>query len=183
MTSTRTWWVAVMLCGCGAASGPQANATYFWEIASSAVSFGACSDAPAFRQGVTPIAVEPNTFMVYKVSSDGKHGVTQNCTRLDPSTCSPMDGGVVFDIAGSELTYSETDKAPVGNQGCTLQQTFTWTLSDQTRTMKLDIANVLTLVDAPTACAKVESDLKRDSPNGLGIEGCVITSSLTGDLR
>jgi hypothetical protein len=49
--------------------------------------------------------------------------------------------------------------------------------------MALSITNVLTLVDSPPACDQVDTDLKARSPNGLGVEGCVLTVKMTGRLR
>lgn len=172
-----------LLLACGQYTGPQPNATYFWQVKTSTVEFGACSDAPDFRAGIEPLEFTDNTFLIYKVSADGKTAVTQSCTRLDSSTCSPSDAGVVFDITGRELTFTESAKAPIGTTGCSLQQTLTWTLTDATRVMTLDINNVLTLVDSQPGCDAVEVDLKARSPNMLGVEGCVITSKLTGDLK
>ena len=172
-----------LLAGCGQYTGPQKEATYFWQIKTSAIEFGACSDAPDFRSGPTALPFTDNTFVIYKVSSDGKTAVTQKCDRLDAKTCSPSDSKVVFDIAGRDLTFTQSSKAPIGTTGCSLQQTETWTLTDATRQMTLNLVNVLTLVDSQPACDSVEADLKKRSPNMLGVEGCVITSKLTGDLK
>lgn len=174
---------ALLLAGCGQYTGPQPNATYFWQLKTSAIEFGACSDAPDFRMGLDPLPITDNTFLIYKVSADGKTAVTQKCDTLDSRTCSPSDSGVTFDITGRELTFTRSTKEPIGTTGCALQQTETWTLLDATRAMTLDLVNVLTLVDSPPACAQVEQDLKARSPNSLGVEGCVITNKLTGDLR
>jgi hypothetical protein len=173
----------LFLSACPQYSGPQPNATYFWQMTGSTVEFGACSDAMDFRMGIEPLPISDNTFLIYKVNADGKQAVTQSCSRLDSTTCAPSDAGVVFDIAGRELTFTESDKAPIGTTGCSLQQTQTWTAIDATRAITIDIANVLTLVDSQPACDQVERDLKARSPNGLGVEGCVITSRLTGDLK
>ncbi len=175
--------LALLLAGCPQYTGPQPDATYFWQIKTSTLEFGACSDAPDFREGLTALPITDNTFVIYKVSSDGKQAVTQKCDRLDSTTCSPSDSMVVFDVTGRELNFNQTNKAPIGMTGCSLQQTETWTLTDATRAMTLDLVNVLTLVDSQPACDQVEADLKARSPNGLGVEGCVITSKLTGELK
>lgn len=175
--------LGLLLTACPQYTGPQADATYFWQIKTSTLEFGACSDAEDFRMGLTALPITDNTFVIYKVSSDGSKAVTQKCERLDSSTCSPSDSMVIFDVTGRELNFSQTNKAPIGMTGCSLQQTETWTLTDATRAMTLDLVNVLTLVDSPPACDQVEADLKMRSPNGLGVEGCVITSKLTGDLK
>lgn len=183
MTSRPLLVAALLMLACGQYTGPQPNATYFWQIKTSTVEFGACSDAMDFRMGIDPVPISDNTFLIYKVSSDGKKAVSQSCTRLDTATCTDSDAGVVFEVAGRELTFTESDKAPIGTTGCSLQQTQTWTAIDATRALTVDIANVLTLVDSPPGCDMVEADLKMRSPNGLGVEGCVITSKLTGELK
>lgn len=173
----------LLLAACPQYTGPQADATYFWQLKTSELEFNACSDATDFRAPLTPLELTDNTFLIYKVSGDGKRAVTQDCTRLDSQTCTTSDAGVVFDVAGRELTFTRTTKTPVGTTGCTLQQTETWTLIDATRAMTLDLSNVLTLVDAPPACDRVEADLKARSPNLLGVEGCIIVNKITGELR
>lgn len=174
---------ALLCVACPQYTGPQANATYFWQIKTSTVEFGACSDAMDFRMGINAVPISDNTFLIYKVSADGKKAATQACSRLDTATCTDSDAGVVFDVAGRELTFTESEKSPIGTTGCSLQQTQTWTALDATRTLTVDINNVLTLVDSRPGCDMVEADLKMRSPNGLGVEGCVITSKLTGELK
>jgi hypothetical protein len=175
--------LSLILAGCQQYMGPQPDATYFWQVKTSTIEFGACSDAADFRMPLTALPITDNTFVIYKVSSDGSKAITQKCDRLDSSTCSQSDSMVVFDVTGRELNFSKTDKAPIGMTGCSLQQTETWTLTDATRAMTLDLVNVLTLVDSQPACDQVEADLKMRSPNMLGVEGCVITSKLTGELK
>ena len=96
---------------------------------------------------LAPLKFEANSFLIYKVSSDGKQAITQSCSRLDSTTCSPSDAGIAFDIAGKELTFTESSKAPIGTTGCSLEQTQTWTALDATRSITIDINNVLTLVE------------------------------------
>jgi hypothetical protein len=179
----RSLLFAVLLAGCGQYTGPQPDATYFWQMKTSELEFGACSDAADFRMGLDPLPITDNTFVIYKVSSDGKTAVTQKCERLDSRSCSPSDSGVTWDIVGRELTFTRSTKEPIGTTGCSLQQTETWTLTDATKAMTLDLVNVLTLVDSRPACDQVEADLKARSPNMLGVEGCVITNKLTGTLE
>ncbi len=175
--------LTLLLAGCPQYTGPQANATYFWQVKTSTLEFGACSDAEDFRMGLTALPITDNTFVIYKISSDGTKAITQKCDRLDSRSCTPSDSNIVFDVTGRELNFSQTNKAPIGMTGCSLQQTETWTLTDATRLMTLDLVNVLTLVDSRPACDQVENDLKTRSPNKLGVEGCVITSKLTGELK
>lgn len=170
-------------CGGGSSNGLAPNAVYFWQITSSTVEFGQCSDKPEFRMDAKPLAFSDNSYLIYRVSGDGKTAVTQDCTRLDASTCSSSATPITFNIAGRELTFTQESKAPVGTTGCNLLQAETWTLADSGKAMTLDIANVLSLVDSPPACDSVEADLKMNSPNMLGVQGCVVTFKLTGNLK
>lgn len=175
--------LALLLSGCPGYTGPQPDATYFWQIKTSAIEFGACSDEPMFRAPLTPIEITDNTFVIYKVAHDGKTATSQKCTSLDAKSCTDSDSAKVFDITGRDLIRTETRKEPIGTTGCSLQQTETWTITDATRAMTFELVNVLTLVDSPPACDQVETDMKARSPNMLGVEGCVITSKLTGELK
>jgi hypothetical protein len=176
-------FAVALFSACPQYNGPQADATYFWQVKTSTLEFGACSDAMDFRMPLTALPITDNTFIIYKVSSDGTKAITQKCDRLDSATCTASDSNVVFDVTGRELNFTQSDKTPIGMTGCSLQQTETWTLTDATRAMTLDMVNVLTLVDSQPACDQVEADLKARSPNMLGVEGCVITSKLTGELK
>lgn len=175
---------AVLLVACGGgANGPVPNATYFWRVTSSTLEFGQCSDAMDFRADIQPLPFTDNSYIIYKVSKDGKQAVAQSCDRLDVATCKDSTSGVVFAIAGRELTFTRESKDPVGTTGCNLQQTETWTLRDQTKTLEVDIANTLSLVDSPPACDSVEKDLKMRSPNMFGVQGCVVTYKLSAELK
>lgn len=175
--------LSVFVFACGPNGSIQPGAVYFWQVKTSTLEFGACSDAPEFRADLNPVPISDNTFVIYKISADGKQAVTQKCETLDPKTCADSSTMVVFDVVGREMTYSKSSVSDLGATGCSLQQTETWTLTDAVDHMTLDLVNVLTLINSPTACEKVEADIKRDSPNMLGVEGCVITSKLTGDLK
>jgi hypothetical protein len=174
---------AFSACGGGAGNGLVPNAVYFWQITSSTVEFGQCSDEPTFRMNTQPLSFNDNSYVIYRVSADGKKATTQECARLDATTCKDAARPIVFDVAGRELTFTRVSKDPVGMTGCNLQQNETWTLTDAIKTMTLEIANVLSLVDSPPACDAVEADLKSRSPNMLGVQGCVVTFKLTGDLK
>ncbi len=172
--------VSVLVVGCG--GGPRtpealANQTYFWKIASSQSAFGACSDEPQFRMDNMALKFDANTFIVYKVAPDGKTAISQTCPRVDAATCQPSANPVVFTIANPELTFSSQNKTAFGTAGCMLLDTTTWTLVDRGPAGTLEITHVLSLVDNLPACITAEAQFKQQSPNKLGIEGCVVTFS------
>lgn len=174
----------VCLCSIGCArKGPEANQTYFWQVTSSNLEWGACGDSATLRGGVMPIAIAANSFLIYKVDSTGKKGVSQSCPRLDVGTCTDSATNIVFDIVGTELTYTSERKDPVQGSACKVQQNETWTLADKITTITLEIDTVLSLVGSDTDCPKLEANVKADSPNGLGVGGCVLTRKLEGTLN
>ncbi len=175
---TRSLGFAAVLCllACGPRPpGTQSNQTYFWKVTSSSLEFGACSDEKMFRDGLTPLKFEANSYLIYKVSRDNKTAVTQTCDRLDPATCKPSTSQVIFTIAGAELAFGSSGKSPLGLGGCNLLDTTTWLLTDKGATGTLEISHVLSLVDNPTACDAAEKQVKAQSPNMVGLEGCVVS--------
>jgi hypothetical protein len=201
---TRLWILAALglLAGCGPrAAGAQANQTYFWRVISSELEFGTCSDQPTFRAGLTPLKFEANSYLIYLVDKAGKTATTQACDRLDASTCKPAATPIVFTIAGTELDFSTDQKQPLlsndtpcgaltcdadhvcVNTACALRDppvchlldTTTWLLTDKGATGTLDITHVLSLVDNPADCDASDQQIKAQSPNMLGLEGCVVT--------
>lgn len=172
------------LCFAGCArKGPEANQTYFWQVTSSNLEWGACGDSTTLRGGVMPIAVAANSFLIYKVDSTGKKAVSQSCPRLDVGTCTDSATNIVFDIMGNELTYTSERKDAVQGSNCKVQQNETWTLADTFSAMTLEIDTVLSLVGSETDCPKLEANVKADSPNGLGVGGCVLRRKLEGSLK
>lgn len=169
-------FVALAVLACGPRQpGAVAGQVYFWKVVSSAVEFGTCSDEKQFRDGLMPLKFEANSFLIYKVAADAKTAVTQTCTRVDPTTCTPSSTNVVFTVATPELVFTSEGKTPLGMAGCQLLDSSTWTLLDKGASGTLEIVHVLTEVDNPTACTAAETQLKAQAPNMTGLEGCVVT--------
>lgn len=174
--------------------GVQPDATYFWQVKTSSIEWGECSDADDFRASASALPVGMNSFLIYKTDAVAKSAVTQNCPRLDPSSCQPSSSRITFDITGPELTLTrEPVSEPlrvrdangmVRDSTCRLNQQESWFFRDQGLTFDLEINTTLSLSqDAGTECELIETDLKGRSPNGLGITGCVITFRLGGELK
>ncbi|MBX7099528.1 MAG: hypothetical protein K1X89_17565 [Myxococcaceae bacterium] len=166
-------WVA-----CGASSGTmqQANTLYFWKVTSSDVVFGACSDNANFRAGQKPIEFTDKTYFAYKVDSTGKKATAQNCTARDASACTATT--TVFDITGNQLVTTSSSKAPIPGSTCSIADLVTTTATDSGNTGTLELMHTYSLVDDQAACDSIDNSLKTQSPNGLGIQGCVITFKL-----
>jgi hypothetical protein len=176
--------LVLMLGACGGSqpSGPVAGRTYFWEVLSSTVEFGTCTDDAQFRQSLMPMELKPNSFVMYKVEAGGKTATLLDCKRIDPSSCTPtMDPTIT--VANPELIFSTEDKSPVGTAGCQLLDTTTWLLTANEPKGTLDVSHVLSLVDNPSACEAAEKQIKAQSPNQTGLEGCVVTFKFGLSLR
>lgn len=172
------------------------NATYFWKVATSTVEWGTCADAADFRANVAPLPFSMNSFLIYKTDAEAKTATAQSCTSLDPSTCMNSSSNVVFQVAGTELSFTraETEDAlrvrdtnnVERDSTCKLTQLETWTMRDNGQKFELDVTNTLGLKETDMVaneCKLIEDNLIARSPNMAGVRGCVLTFKLTGDLR
>lgn len=199
----------LVLGACGPGKpGPQPGQTYFWRVTSSGVQFNDnCSDEPAFRAANGPLKFSTNedtngngrldpgedvngngrldgdSYIVYKGSDDGKKATLMKCTMLDPATCTPADSGVVFDVAGAEMTYATEVRTDTGSGMCKILDTQSWIVTDKLTTLDVQISDTLQLVDDPTICAQLEANAKARAPNGKGFEGCTITFAIGATNR
>jgi hypothetical protein len=166
---------ALLACGPGK-PGPVANQTYFWRVTSSNVEFGSmCSDDPQFRASNGPLKFESNSYIVYKASADDRKATLMTCTTLDPGSCLPATSGVIFDVAGAELSFATELKTPSGQGMCNVLDSQMWLMIDKSSTLDVSIADTLSLVDDMTTCDRLEADAKAASPNHMGYQGCTIT--------
>ena len=177
--------IVVLLAACGPGKpGPRANQTYFWRVTSSTVEFNDnCSDEPAFRMANGALEFSANSYVVYKASADAKKATLMKCTMLDANTCSPADSGVVFDVAGAEMTYAFELKTFTGSGKCNILDTQSWILTDKLTTLDMQISDTLQLVDDPPICDQLEANAKSRAPNGKGFEGCTITFKIGASNR
>ncbi len=181
----RTLCSGLLVCLAAAGCGPHkpsnhAGETVFWKINASNTTFTDCTDDPAFRSQLPVFAADAGNFLVYKVDGEGKRATVQNCNTRDPTSCSDNTTGLVFDIAGSELNFSRDSKAAIGTGGCQLQVTQSWLLTDQETKMSLEISDIFSLIDNPTDCDRVQTQLQAQAPNHLGLQGCVVRFLLGG---
>lgn len=181
LTSVLVGCVALWACGGPREPGARANETIYWKVASSDVAFGACSDDNSdggFRQQIQAVEFEENSYFVYRISGDAKTASVMACKTFSPSSCVVSEPELKFDVTGNELHLTRELKTEIGDGGCNLQTTQQWIAEDKGTSMSLDVSNTLSLVDQPTECARIENIVKRDSPNGLGFQGCVVTYKL-----
>jgi hypothetical protein len=166
--------LAVVLSACG---GPTID---FWQADTSTVDFASnCSDEMTFRSSIKPVEVGMNSYLIYRIEKDGKTATVLDCDTLDASTCKNHDPLITFTVAGKELFRTDTNKSMIMGSTCNLLDTTNWTLTDMDKTLSMEQAHVLSLVDDATACAMVDTNYKAASPNMMGLDGCQVTYHLT----
>lgn len=171
------------LAACARQPPPRPNELLFWRIVSSQLDFAQCTDDPGFRGQLQPVPFDENTYLVYRVEADGKKATAQSCESFSSSSCAPHPSGMVFEVAGNELLFNTQAKQPIGQEGCNLNDAQSWVLADRGESMDLEVSHVLGLVDHATACEAIESQIKKQSPNGLGLQGCVVRFQVSGALK
>ncbi|MBM4379514.1 MAG: hypothetical protein FJ086_09480 [Deltaproteobacteria bacterium] len=176
----RALAAGLALSGCGGERMPGAvpGKVEFWYVRESGSEFGACSDEPGFRGQISPSVAEVGDVFAYRVSQDGKTAHQQTCAALDATSCRDSEPPLVFSVSGTELQHAVDDKQPIGRGACNLLVTQNWTLWDEGPRMSVEISNALSLVDAPAACESVDAAYRQQSPNGLGLQGCVFSWKL-----
>lgn len=175
--------LAFMGCDSERKPGPRRGETAFWRVVSSDVSFSNCSDDPSFRDGVEPIAFDENTYIIYRVDDEGLKATALACESFDTSTCRPSESGVVFDVAPPELLFTRESRSPIGGEGCNLFVVENWLLTDKGETLDMEISHTMSLVDDDLACQRVEEAIVSQSPNGIGVQGCVVKHLVAGSLN
>ncbi len=156
----------------------------FWRVTASNVSLAACTDSGNWQTAVEPPAIEENSFLIYLLSEDGTTAAAQDCTTTLASSCGTSSTGIVFDVSGHTLTYDPAATTrPIQGSTCELEGDELWTITDagETASMAVDVA--FGLVGDPTACAQLDAAVIADSPNGNGIDGCVVTIGVEMEFR
>jgi hypothetical protein len=170
--------LAILLVSCGPRSpGAKPGETLYWRVTSSDVSYASCTDDPQFRT-IEPIGFDENTYFIYRVERDGKKATALTCQSFDSASCVPHSSGLAFDVAGTELLYAREGKSAIGQNGCMLLDSQSWVLTDHGVAMDMEVSHILSLVDAQEACDQVEETIKAQSPNGLGVRGCIVRFTL-----
>ncbi len=177
---------AATLLACARDPGPSTDEhglVFFWQVTSSDIAWGQqCSDSDEFRGELGPIPFDADTYVVYRVSDDGTEAYDQLCETTDSSTCA--DGDVVFEIDDHTLTYDpDGERSPIENGGaCMLDADERWILTDEGATLSFQTDILFTLAGPSSDCEPIQEDLESGAPNGLGIDGCLVTLSATADF-
>jgi hypothetical protein len=56
-------------------------------------------------------------------------------------------------------------------------------LTDQGETLSMEVTNVLSLVDNQAACDTIEAQIKDQSPNKTGLQGCIVKFTVGASIR
>lgn len=177
-----------MLVACGPREpGPheaERGQIFYWQVTSSEVVAGdKCTDNESFRSDLEPEPLEANTFLMYRLSEDGRTAVAQTCTSTDADSCVDSETGIVFDVSGNELI---SDPPPavrdVEGSSCDLEGDELWTVEDQGETMRFTLDVEFNLVGDPLVCADLERQAEADAPNGEGMNGCVVSMLVDGEF-
>lgn len=177
---------ALWLLGCGRDPGPSSDEhglVFYWEVTDSELVLGQqCSDSEGFPDALGLVPFEAGTYLVYQVSDDGTQAVDQLCETTESSTC--VDGGVVFDVDGSELIYDpDGDRTPIQGGGvCQLDVDERWVLVDEGSTLSFSTDILFTLAGPAGDCDPVQEAFEDEAPNGLGLDGCLATISGNADF-
>ncbi len=184
MGSSRWVFAVAFLVACGREAGPHEDEhgfVFFWQVTGSDITWGQqCSDAAAFREDLGAISFSSDSYVIYRVSEDGSEAYDQTCDALDSTTC--VDGDIVFDIDGHEIFHDfEATRSPVTGD-CMLDSDERWTLVDEGETLSFVSENLFTLAGPDSDCEPVQESMEEEAPNGLGIDGCLVTLGATADF-
>ncbi len=104
-------------------------------------------------------------------------GVITNCDRLSASSCTDLEPEILLEISGSTLvgTPPQTSEVLDGSD-CTLNLDQEWQIDDNGESGQFTIA--LTMSLQGDGCEQFNADVGAGSPNGKGLEGCVITQEV-----
>lgn len=181
MSMRLSFMCLLVLLACGG-SGPQPNQTYFWKLTTSTIEFNSmCSDEATFRQKNQPIEIKPDSYFIYKVSADGKTATHMTCETFDVRTCIPHSSGLVFTIAGLEMSSARDMKQTITSSQCSINTSESWLLTDKKGSaLSIEISDTFSLVGDRTDCDEIEAQAKSQAPNGKGFQGCAITMRIEG---
>ncbi|MGQ0504350.1 MAG: hypothetical protein ACT4TC_03450 [Myxococcaceae bacterium] len=179
---------ALLLCALCAACGPRRGPprpgeVLFWKVTSSTVGLIGCTDDPQFRDPLKPITLDESTYLIVRIESNGAKATTLDCSTTEASSCVESASGIVFDVAGSELLFSRSYNKDITGTTCKLHAEQAWVGQDKGTSLSLSVSNTLSLTDDPGECPQFELEVKRQSPNGLGLEGCQVRFNVEAVLE
>lgn len=152
-----------------------------WRIIEADVEFSRCSDAPVWRdQFSAPDVSSGNQSVTVAIDPSGKEALLMSC--MGGSACAVAQPEVRFTVAGTELLHGSNSRLEVSQSTCQVAVAEVIVIVDEGQTMSLQNALTFTLVEDDAACASFDANLRGQSANGAGIDGCVVTFNMKGQL-
>jgi hypothetical protein len=161
----------------------------FWGITDESDAFVSCSNDPTFQSFFDPGTstsaffnqFKVNTLFAYLLSQDGTSATEEACGSTDPNSCATTSS--VFQVAGDQLLFAETQNIQFnGTTACQMQDSRNWTLTDNGTTLGMAVSDALSLIGDATTCSQLDQQQKSQSPNGLGIQGCIVNFTMSASL-
>lgn len=174
--------VLSVLCACGPReAGFAPNELLRWRIVEATASYAQCSDAEVWRAQFAPPDVSRENFSVsVAVDGTGREAVLVNC--VSASNCQSSEPEVRFTVAGTELIHGGNQRVEIRDSPCQIAVAERIVIVDEGSTMSLHDVLTFTLVEDDAACAAFDAQLRSQSPNGLGADGCVVEIRMKGQL-
>jgi hypothetical protein len=169
--------MAVLTIGCGAREpGPlpsEFGKVTYWRALSSSVGFTACTDAAGWQSSIAAPKIEENSYVMYRLSADGKTATAQSCTTTLASSCTDLVPAIVFIVTGHTLIYDAPSQVrDLQGTACGLQADQVWTIEDRGEDASFKAALTFNLVGPVNDCAALDAQIKSEGTNGFGIDGC-----------
>ena len=166
----------------GSACGPRAagpdesefGKTFFWRVSEDVeLNFEGCTDLESFRDDIEAPSVEENSFVIYKINAEGSEAISQDCETLATESCSDDEALYTRD----ENTFEAVVDLPLLDfaGGCEGARRQVLRLIDEGETLSFSLQLELSLESPEQACSLLERQIREESPNGLGLDGCVVS--------
>lgn len=168
----------------GRQPGFDSGEVLFWRIDEVASSRQACGDAPELDSVVIAPGVAPGSHLVLEVSDDATSARWLRCSTRELATCQRDPVDPLFTVeARDTIHFERVTRTPIENgEGCVLQINEQWTLVDRGIYLEGAIVRTHTLTDSELGCGIVDLDLLASSTNGLGLDGCVLTTAVHANI-
>ncbi len=170
----------VAVSSCTPRTGPSDDddgSMLFWLVAGDAkVTIGeACTDNEGMSDSYAPLTFERDTYLTYRVQ--GSTAVLTTCERFSASSCTDYAPEILFEIDGNTLVGSPPRQSDVlDGRDCTLHLDQEWRVDDNGESGLLAVSVTISLEG--DGCFQFEQQVAADSPNGKGLDGCVIAQEM-----
>ena len=170
--------LSVAACG-GRRPGPhkyERGRVTQWRVEDSSIAYDGCTDAPLWRSDIDVSPVTVGWYVAYMLSEDGTEAPDYDCDTTDTRSCYLNPAEFTWQVEGHTVTYDPPPWAlDLTGTTCQLQLDRIWILEDEGTTAVLRGEETVSLIGDSTECGSVEDQIRAESPNGLGFQGCTAT--------